>query len=77
LWVLISGQAQMTMLTPDGDETVLDVMLPGELFGLPGLFASTADRVGESVATEARFPKRSRRLASIRASRLITTTARS
>src|SRR5260370_15288106 len=31
---------------------VLDVMLPGELFGLPGLFSGTADRVGESMATE-------------------------
>jgi CRP-like cAMP-binding protein len=51
-WVLISGQAKMTMLTPDGDETVLDVMLPGELFGLPGLFSSTDHRVAESVATE-------------------------
>ncbi|MHB8466841.1 MAG: Crp/Fnr family transcriptional regulator [Acidimicrobiales bacterium] len=51
-WVLISGQGKMTMLTPDGDETVLDVMLPGELFGLPGLFASTSHRVGESMATE-------------------------
>jgi CRP-like cAMP-binding protein len=51
-WVLISGQARMTMLTPEGDRTVLDVMLPGELFGLPGLFASTRDRVGESMATE-------------------------
>jgi CRP/FNR family transcriptional regulator, cyclic AMP receptor protein len=52
-WVLISGQAKMTMLTPDGDETVLDVMRPGELFGLPGLFSSTTHRVGESMATEA------------------------
>ena len=51
-WVLISGQAKMTMLTPDGDETVLDVMLPGDLFGLPGLFASTTHRVGGSMATE-------------------------
>jgi CRP-like cAMP-binding protein len=52
-WVLISGQAKMTMLTADGDETVLDVMLPGELFGLPGLFSTTTHRVGESMATEA------------------------
>ena len=52
-WVLVSGQAKMTMLTPDGDETVLDVMLPGELFGLPGLFSSDSHRVGESMATEA------------------------
>jgi len=52
LWVLVSGQAKMAMITPDGDETVLDVMLPGQLFGLPGLFSSTAHRVGESVATE-------------------------
>lgn len=51
-WVLVSGQAKMIMLTPDGDETVLDVMLPGELFGLPGLFASSRHRVAESVATE-------------------------
>jgi CRP-like cAMP-binding protein len=27
-------------------------MLPGELFGLPGLFSSTTHRVGESMATE-------------------------
>jgi CRP-like cAMP-binding protein len=51
-WVLISGQAKMTMLSPDGDETVLDVMLPGQLFGLPGLFSSTTHRVGGSMATE-------------------------
>jgi CRP/FNR family transcriptional regulator len=51
-WVLISGQAKMTMLTPDGDETVLDVMRPGDLFGLPGLFSSTTHRVGASMATE-------------------------
>lgn len=51
-WVLITGQAKMTMFTPDGDETVLDVMLPGQIFGLPGLFASTTERVGESMATE-------------------------
>lgn len=51
-WVLISGQAKMTMLTPEGDETVLDVMCPGALFGLPGLFSGTAQRVGESMATE-------------------------
>ena len=51
-WVLISGQAKMTMLNPDGDETVLDVMCPGDLFGLPGLFASTAHRVGGSMATK-------------------------
>jgi CRP/FNR family cyclic AMP-dependent transcriptional regulator len=52
-WVLISGQAKMTMVSPDGDETVLDVMLPGQLFGLPGLFSSTTHRVGGSMATEA------------------------
>lgn len=51
-WVLISGQGKMTMLTPEGDETVLDVMRPGQLFGLPGLFSSTRHRVGESMATE-------------------------
>jgi CRP-like cAMP-binding protein len=51
-WVLISGQAKMTMLNPEGDETVLDVMLPGDLFGLPGLFSSAAHRVGGSMATE-------------------------
>lgn len=52
-WVLISGQAKMTMLTPEGDETVLDVMRPGQLFGLPGLLSSSRHRVGESMATEA------------------------
>jgi CRP-like cAMP-binding protein len=52
LWVLISGQGKMSMPGPDGDETVLDVMLPGQLFGLPGLLATTTERVGESMATE-------------------------
>jgi CRP/FNR family transcriptional regulator, cyclic AMP receptor protein len=52
LWVLISGQGKMSMPGPDGDETVLDVMLPGQLFGLPGLLATTTERVGSSVATE-------------------------
>lgn len=52
-WVLAIGQAKMVMLTPDGDETVLDVILPGDLFGLPGLFSTTRHRVGEAVATEA------------------------
>ncbi|MGH7749698.1 MAG: Crp/Fnr family transcriptional regulator, partial [Candidatus Dormibacteria bacterium] len=33
-------------------ETVLDVVLPGQVFGLPGLFASTRHRVGSTVATE-------------------------
>lgn len=51
-WVLLSGQAKMTMISPDGDETVLDVMLPGELFGLPGLFSTTRHRVGASLATK-------------------------
>src|SRR6202011_3675602 len=52
LWVLISGQGKMSMPGPDGDETVLGVMLPGQLFGLPGLLATTTERVGLSVATE-------------------------
>lgn len=52
LWVLISGQAKMSLPSPDGDETVLDVMLPGQLFGLPGLLATTRERIGGSVATE-------------------------
>ena len=51
-WLLISGQGRMSMPTPDGDETVLDVMVPGQLFGLPGLFSSTNHRVGGSVATQ-------------------------
>jgi len=51
-WLLISGQGRMSMPTPDGDETVLDVMVPGQLFGLPGLFSSTSHRVGSSVATQ-------------------------
>ena len=51
-WLLISGQATMSMATPDGDETVLDVILPGQLFGLPGLFSSTTHRVGGTVATQ-------------------------
>lgn len=52
LWVLISGQARMTVPTPDGEETVLDVMVPGQTFGMPALFATTRHRIGESVATE-------------------------
>jgi CRP-like cAMP-binding protein len=51
-WLLISGQGKMSMPTPDGDETVLDVMVPGQLFGLPGLFSSTSNRVGSSMATQ-------------------------
>jgi CRP-like cAMP-binding protein len=51
-WLLISGQGRMSMPTPDGDETVLDVMVPGQLFGLPGLFSSTSHRVGSSMATQ-------------------------
>ncbi len=50
-WLLMSGQGRMSMPTPDGDETVLDVMVPGQLFGLPGLFSSTSHRVGSSMAT--------------------------
>jgi CRP/FNR family cyclic AMP-dependent transcriptional regulator len=52
LWLLISGQAKMSMPTPDGNETVLDVIAPGQLFGLPGLFASTNHRVGGTMATQ-------------------------
>lgn len=52
LWVLVSGQVKMLMLTPEGEETVLDVVMPGEMFGLPGLFSSDRRRIGESVATE-------------------------
>jgi CRP-like cAMP-binding protein len=52
LWLLISGQAKQSMPSPDGDETVLDVVLPGQLFGLPGLFSSTNHRVGGTVATQ-------------------------
>ena len=51
-WLLISGQGRMSMPTPDGDETVLDVMVPGQLFGLPGLFSTTSHRVGSSMATQ-------------------------
>jgi CRP-like cAMP-binding protein len=51
LWLLVSGQATMSMPTPDGDETVLDVIAPGQLFGLPGLFSSTTHRVGGTIAT--------------------------
>ena len=51
-WVLISGQGKMSLPSPEGDETVLDVMLPGQIFGLPGLFSSTIERVGTSVPTE-------------------------
>ena len=51
-WLLMSGQGRMSMPTPDGDETVLDVMVPGQLFGLPGLFSSTSHRVGSSMATQ-------------------------
>lgn len=52
LWVLIEGQAKMVVPTPDGDETVLDVMVPGQVFGMPALFATWKHRIGESVATQ-------------------------
>jgi CRP-like cAMP-binding protein len=52
LWVLISGQAKGLIPSPDGDETVLDVIRPGQLFGLPGLLSTTTERIGSSVATE-------------------------
>jgi CRP-like cAMP-binding protein len=51
-WVLLDGHAKMVVPTPDGDETVLDVMAPGQLFGMPALFSSTRHRIGESLATE-------------------------
>jgi CRP-like cAMP-binding protein len=53
LWILVSGQAKMTMPAPAGDETVLDVVLPGQAFALPGLFSTGGHRVAESVATKA------------------------
>jgi CRP/FNR family cyclic AMP-dependent transcriptional regulator len=52
IWVLVSGQAKMAMPTPGGDETVLEVMVAGQLFGLPGLFSTRGPRVAHSVATE-------------------------
>lgn len=52
-WVLVQGQAKMVMPTPAGDEIVLDVMVPGQLFGLPAIFATQSNRIGDSIATEA------------------------
>jgi len=51
-WVLLEGQAKMVMPTPDGDEIVLDVMVPGQLFGLPAIFATHSNRIAYSIATE-------------------------
>ena len=51
-WVLLEGQAKMVMPTPDGDEIVLDVMVPGQLFGLPAIFAAHSNRIAYAIATE-------------------------
>lgn len=52
LWVLVSGQARMSVPSADGDETVLDLVFPGQLFGLPGLLSTDRHRIGETVATQ-------------------------
>ena len=52
VYLLIAGQATMNIPTPNGEEVVLDIVVPGQIFGLPGVFSDARHRVAETVATE-------------------------
>lgn len=53
IWVLVSGQAKMWVPGDGGEELVLDIIRPFDVFGLPGALSDDADRVTHVMTTEA------------------------
>lgn len=52
LFVVCDGQLKERAVTADGDETVTEVLAPGDVFGEPGLFAPEQRRIVDVLALQ-------------------------